>query len=157
MSPAPGARPAPYRPPNNLLFWVLLLPMVLFTVGTFGFIAWTRWNSPYESPLLNYGQQLPPTSGAKPMAPSAGSERVDAEYAVRAQAVCDAVARLTKTLGPEDVIDTDALWKSLGRSDAPPDQFGRPVEWQPWNRSVRSAGPDGARGTPDDLLFRCGN
>jgi hypothetical protein len=121
---------------SGCLFWIILGPLVIAPVLTFIIVGLT-WIRPRSSTA----------TPATP--PEAAAEVSDAHVKQDGARICAAAA----TPDGGDPIDADSLWRKLG---APPnDPWGRAYEWQPWNRSVRSYGPDRARGTPDDQIVRC--
>jgi hypothetical protein len=89
---------------------------------------------------------------AHPDAPQVSS---NAQVQTDGARICAAWRALAAVDAGEQGVDAASLWKQLGAARPPDDPWGRPYEWQPWNRSVLSYGPDKARGTSDDQLVRC--
>jgi hypothetical protein len=71
----------------------------------------------------------------------------------KAQNLCEAYRRLARPGAPEP--SSREVLEQVGPAERL-DQWDHPFEFQPWDHSVRSYGPDGQRGTADDVLTPCG-
>jgi hypothetical protein len=69
----------------------------------------------------------------------------------RAKLLCEAAKRLNK---PAAELTSKQVLDSVAEGDRV-DSWGQPFEYQPWDNTVRSFGPDKQRGTGDDLLSPC--
>ena len=133
------------EPPKNTvgcIFWLFVVPLVIAPLGTLVVVGMSHLRSS-ESKVAVHDAR-----------PEASSGPADARVQKDGLRICAAANVLTNDAG-EPPTDAATVWNKLGSPTAPDDPWGRPYEWQPWNRTVRSYGPDRARGTPDDQLVRC--
>jgi len=128
---------------SGWLFWVAIFPLVVAPVGTCAVVASSYVRAAVAGPPWQRHQVAPPEA----------SLRVDPRVAERGAQLCAAFKKLPAQVAPAD--QAAALWKALGLARAPDDPWGHPYVWQPWDRAVRTSGPDGAPRTPDDQLVRC--